>query len=294
LTETNLVIVILILFSYEIVSTFYEWVFRKVVARLQGRIGPLYAGPSGVLQPIADFIKLLGKEDITNRYMDPIVEIFSVVVVILTTLSMTLLPFPEAIFTNEFSLLALVAFITVESLLVFFAALGTSSAYGTIGGMRLANQTIVFKIPLVLSLLAVGAKIGTFDVLVLAQTANIFVAPIAFVVFLVASLAELSLVPFDTPEAESEIVGGWWTEMSGTKLALFRFNHDLKFVLMAFLTTTVFLGGGSVPIFFIKSTVIIVLLAYIHATSGRLRIDQLSKLLWKYGIPLAILQMVVL
>jgi NADH-quinone oxidoreductase subunit H len=286
--------VILILFSYEIMSTIYEWVFRKTVARIQGRIGPLYAGPFGILQPLADFVKLLGKEDIKNKYMDPFVEIIAVVVVILTTFSLTFLPFPEPIFTNELSLLFLIAFISIESLLIFLAALGSGSVYSTVGGMRLANQTIVFKIPLALSLLAVGAKVGTFDVLVLAQSSNIVLAPLAFVVFLFACLAELSLVPFDTPEAESELVAGWWTELSGTRLALFRFNHDLKYVLLAFLTTTIFLGGGEPLIFLIKSTLVVILLAYIHATSPRLRIDQISSLLWKYGIPLAIIQMVVL
>ena len=274
-------IILVILISYFIISLIYEWIYRKIIALIQGRMGP------GILQPLTDLIKLLGKGDGYNP------DFFvGLVALALTTLSLCLLPFQNPILKSEFSLLTLFAFVITESVIIFLSALKSGRAHLTKKSI-LTNLVVTLKLPLILSLFAVGVRTKTFDLLVLAQTPNAISAPLAFLAFLLALFAETSLAPLETLQPESELVAGWFSGLRGRKFAIFLLNQNLKQVLLAFVSTTVFLGGGDLPAFITKSTLTLVLMAFFRGISGRLRMDQMAAIIVKYGIPLTILQLII-
>ncbi len=286
--------VVLILFSYEIISTIYEVILRRVVGKLQGRIGPAYVGPLGLLQPVADFLKLLSKEDVSTNKMNWMVELIPLLTVIVTTLALALLPFPVQVIPHKYGVLVLIALMSVEAGLTFVAGILSGGIYSKIGGMRLGIQSFMIKLLTLLSIVAVIKSAGSYDLGVISQEWHLFSAPLAFVMFIIAGWGELSVLPLEVSEAEAEIVAGWMTEFSGIKLALLRFNHDLKYALIPFLTTTLFLGGGNPLIFGAKATIVLLTIAFVHATSARLRIEQITSLVWRYALPIALLQVVIL
>ena len=273
-------------------ALFYEWVLRKTAARLQGRKGPLYAGPFGVLQPLADLIKLIAKEDISHEFTDPLFNILPALSLSITILALFLIPIsPAADFSV--SLLLLCALLILESVTLFLAAYSASSKYSIVGGMRYASQVLVIEVPLLISLLSPAILIGSFSISDVSGW-NILKLPLAFLIFLISLIVELNLLPFDMPEARSELTGGWLTEFSGKKLEILNLNHDLKLVLASFLITTIFLGGGSLLIFLIKSTSVVLIFSIIHSTFARFRIDKFVSKIWKILIPLALLQVILI
>ncbi|MCD6446176.1 NADH-quinone oxidoreductase subunit H [Candidatus Bathyarchaeota archaeon] len=293
---------------------FYEWVDRKFAARLQNRYGPLFTGPSGILQPIADFFKLLSKEDIVPKAVDKI--LFT-----LTPLIYSFLPLAAMFFIPILSQTSLLAFegdlifvmflFTIIVITVFLAGYGSMSRFSIIGGVRAALQMLGYEIPMGLALIgpAIAAKSLSISKITQWQISNwnwfIWLQPLGFIILIICMLAELEFVPFDIPEAETEIVAGWRTEFSGRKLALLRLGHDLELVLASALVASLYLGGAqplwSTPIFIacpitfiIKTVCLVLLFSLLRAVFARFRIDQMISGMWKYLVPLAILQIILI
>ncbi|MHA1582749.1 MAG: complex I subunit 1/NuoH family protein [Candidatus Baldrarchaeia archaeon] len=291
---------------------FLEWFDRKLYARFQNRIGPLLTGPKGVLQPFADFIKLLAKEDITPAGADK----FGFTVTPLLTLVVslfTLLFIPIASLSGILSLsgdLLLVLFIsTVFGLLIMFAGYFSGNRFSIVGTERTGLQFVAYEIPFALSVISVALAARSLEIVnIVTYQVNtlklplIVIVPVAFIIYLISSLAKLEKIPFDVPEAETEIVAGWQVEYSGKKLAFFRLATDLKMVFVSGLAVALFLGGpygpsipGLEPVFYtiwfiIKTLVVMFILSNLRSLFARYRIDQVVRGFWKYLIPFAVLQ----
>jgi NADH-quinone oxidoreductase subunit H len=299
---------LLFLFVY---STFCEWYDRKVYARLQNRMGPTHTGRWGILQPIADFIKLLAKEDIVPERADKglfnALPIFGIAAV---STAMMLLPVWHYNLAqpgpNSFSgdIVVLLYILTLPTLVFFLAAWSSTSFFSTIGGSRVLTMLFGYEVPLFLSVLSPAIMAGSWRLAEIAaffQHKPLLLLPniIGFVVSIICLQAKLERTPFDIPHAETEIVGGTFTEYSGKKLALFRLMTDVEMVAGSGLIAAVFLGGfpGGVALglvnFIVKTLIVIFFLTLIRALTSRIRIDQVIRLSWRYLAPLAVLQLLI-
>jgi len=289
---------------------FSEWFLRKLVARIQSRMGPTYTGLSGILQPIADFIKLLGKEDIQPIFAEKF--FFLMVPILYLALPLTalfLIPIsgPQALISFEGDLIFIAFIFTMLTLMVFLGGFLSRSIFSIVGGARAAAQLIAYEVPFLLTLLgpAIPASSLSLSTIAAWQQENLawglWTQPIGFVVFVICMLAELELIPFDIPEAETEIVAGWNVEFSGRRLALIRLGKDVELVLASALVTSLYLGGPQEiwvlpPIigFLIKSFAVLLLISYLKTLFARFRIDQILSGMWKYLVPAALAQFIII
>lgn len=286
-------------------ALFAEWVARKLVGRIQNRLGPSYAGYGGILQPFADFIKLLRKEDLTPSTADRV--FFTIVPIMYFSLplaSFTLIPITgvEALLYFEGDLVFLTFMFTIITSMVFLGGFFSGSIFGIVGGIRAATQLIGYEIPLVFSILCPAIPAGSFsltEIVKWQQDFNwmILVQPIGFGILVTCMLAMLELTPFDAPEAETEIVSGWSTEYSGVRLALIRLGKNIMLLLASSLISALYLGGPQqlwilppVIVFLMKAFIVFFLIIYSKAIVARFRIDQTLAGMWRYLIPAAILQ----
>jgi NADH-quinone oxidoreductase subunit H len=311
--------------SFILSYTLYaEWLSRKTVARLQNRTGPLHTGWQGILQPIADFIKLMVKEDITPAAAEAkvfnIVPVFIFAIPLAATFlipiqSITNLMGYEPVAAFEGDLIMVLFLMSLTVLAVFLAGWSSGNLFGAVGATRVAFMMLAYEIPLGLVAIspAIMAKSLSIVNIVDWQVASIqgflanptinvptiglwFAWIVGFVIYTICLLAELEMRPFDMSEAETEIVHGWQVEYSGVKLALLRSGHDVKMVLAAGLLTSLFLGGPAGPIlppvvwFIIKTSACVLILSNLSALFARFRIDQMVSGAWKYLVPLAVLQ----
>ncbi|MEM2026054.1 MAG: complex I subunit 1 family protein, partial [Desulfurococcaceae archaeon] len=219
---------------FSILGLLYEWIDRKFYARLQNRVGPLYTGPSGFLQPFADFVKLMAKEDVVPEGAEkPIFSAVPVFALALSLFAVLFLPVygTRGIISFEGDIVVLMVIMTLFVVLIFLGGISSASRYSEIGSERAILQLLGYEIPLVASV--IGAAAVTVKAnpslsirgIVEAQSGlwSIFgIQALGFAIFLLAAQAELERTPFDIPEAETEIVAGWMTEYSGKKLALLR------------------------------------------------------------------------
>ncbi len=299
---------LLFLFCY---STFCEWVDRKVYARLQNRIGPLYTGSQGILQPLADFLKLMSKEDIVPRQADAVMFTALPIVILAVICSAAMfLPFghyeTDALSSHSFpgDLIVVVFLLTIPTLIFFLAGWYSSSSFSVVGGTRVITMLFGYEVPLLLAVLSPAILANSWRLEEIArfyQSQPVLLLPniIGFVVALIALQAKLERVPFDIPHAETELVGGTFTEYSGKKLAFFRLAIDIEMVVGSGLIATVFLGGfpGSLleglVLFVLKTLLIVILLSIVRAVFSRIRIDQVISFSWRYLVPLAIGQILI-
>ena len=303
-------------FTFIILFTmFCDWVERKIEARMQNRMGPTFTGPSGILQPIADFIKLLTKEEITpvdtKRNSYKIAPILA-----LTTLifAMCFLPvdgqsvIPGVSFTGD--LIFVMSLVTVANFLLFLAGWSSTNPYSAVGAARVLTQFLGYDIPLVMLALAPAflAKSITISTIVAVQLQWLpfaILAPWAFVLFVITMQAELEKDPFDVPHAESEVVAGHETEYSGAKLAFLKLARDVQIVFGAALITVLFLGGANGPVpfgflpefwgtlwFVLKVIGVVVVSEYMTVLFARLRIDQVVRVNWRIVLPLSMLSLI--
>ncbi len=292
-----------------LLAFFYEWVDRKLFAKVQNRYGPLHTGPAGLFQPVADFLKLLIKEDIVPIVCDKLV--FSAAPVIYVTLPLTaLFVMPIAGTTGlvafEGDLVFTMFVLTLMIITIFLAGWSSRNRFGTIGGLRAMLQMMSFEIPMGLALIGPALAAKSLSISTISQwqsgaTWTVFLQPIGFAVLVICLLAELENAPFNIPEAESEVVAGWKTEFSGKKLAMFRLGRNLELILVSALIVALYLGGiqqvAFIPapiIFLIKTVAVVLLFSFLRAVFARLRIDQSISGMWKYLLPLAILQIVLI
>jgi NADH-quinone oxidoreductase subunit H len=295
-----------------LLTLFCDWLERKLEARIQNRIGPMVAGPAGILQPLADFIKLLTKEDIAPRDAKKIVFKFAPLAAFSIMIFATcFLPIDGAsvLSTNGFNgdLIVILAFVTIANFLLFLSGWASSNPYSAIGSARVLTQFLGYDIPLFLLALAPAFIAGSLSIAVIASSQYlpfILLAPWAFVLFIITMQAELEKDPFDIPHADSEVVGGLETEYTGGKLAFLHLTRDVQIVFGAALVVELFLGGPYGPVFFglpgfwytlwfvLKLLAVVVITEYITCVFARLRIDQVLHANWKILLPSALLSLV--
>jgi NADH-quinone oxidoreductase subunit H len=306
------------------IVAYMVWAERKVAARFQDRIGPNRVGPLGLLQPVADAIKLITKENIVPRVADPWVHILAPVVILVSAfLVMAVIPFGVGLapVNTPSGLVYLVAVSSLSPLGIFLAGWSSRNKYALLGAMRAVAQLVSYEIPQVLSTIPVVLWAGSLSLVTIFDRQLeygwfVFSPPgfIAFMILLISSIAEVNRTPFDLPEAESEIIAGFHTEYSGMRFGLFFLAEYLSVFGVSCLATALFLGGGTpfpfsefpadmvgtswvsyvfvnsilVSVFFAKVLGFIFLMFWVRATLPRLRVDRLMNFSWKYLVPMSI------
>ena len=283
------------------------WLERKVAGRFQRRLGPeVVGGPAGVFQSLADGLKLFGKEDVVPVAADRWVWALAPSVVFLgATLVFLVIPWGPGAVIEDLSVgvVFLAAVSSFSVLGIFMAGWGSNNKYSLLGAMRAVAQMISYEIALVLSMVGVVLMSGTLSLngIVESQAGIWFIVPqiIGFIVFIIASIAELNRVPFDLAIGESELVAGYLTEYSGMRWAMFMFAEYTALFTTSAIAATLFLGGWQGPVlpgwawFLIKTYAVVFLYMWIRWTLPRVRIDQLMDLGWKFLIPVALFNVLI-
>lgn len=295
----------LLLTILSIVVLSLTWLERKSLARIQQRIGPMRVGPFGVLQPIADALKLVVKEDIMPASVDkPIYWMAPLAVFIPSFLVWVAVPFSSDLVLRDMDLgvLYILAMSVISIIGLIMAGWSSANKYGILGGLRSAAQLISYEIPLIVIAMTIAMLAGTLNLTGIGEGQGyqwyILLQPMAFVIFLLAGLAEVGRSPFDIFQAESELVGGPFIEYSGAHWSIFFLAEYMNTFLIAALVTIFFLGGWSGPLlpevawFLIKCYAVILLIFWLRGTLPRLRIDQLMAFGWQSLVPLSFLNFV--
>ncbi len=307
------------------------WLERKISAAAQQRLGPEYAGPLGVLQPVADGVKLLVKEDIIPAKADAVLfTLGPMIVVIPVFLSYLIVPFGQnLVLTNIGTGVFLwIALSSVAPIGLLMSGYSSNNKYSLLGGLRAAAQSLSYEVPLALAVLAVvmmSNSLSTIDIInqqsgygILGW--NIWRQPVGFLIFWIAALAECERLPFDLPEAEEELVAGYQTEYAGMKFALFYLGSYVNLVLSALLVAVLYLGGWDFPfpiepalnligldpatpwvqvitaslgitMTLLKAYFLVFVAILMRWTMPRVRIDQLLDLGWKFLLPVALVNL---
>jgi NADH-quinone oxidoreductase subunit H len=284
---------------------------RKAIGHMQVRLGPMRVGPHGLLQPIADFVKLFFKEDIIPAQADkPLFFIAPVISVFATMSALAVIPFFEGFVISDMNigLLFILAMSSLGAYGVVVAGWSSNSKYSFLGGLRSTSQVVSYEIAMGLSLVGVMMMAGSLNLTDIVKAQQNFPGGffwpqfLGFFVFMVAAFAETNRTPFDLPEAESELVAGYFTEYSGMRFGLFFVAEYVGMIVMSLVASICFLGGWNgpfavpyVPFFwlFLKLYFLIFLFFWIRATLPRFRYDHLMGLGWKVLIPLALLNIVI-
>jgi len=306
---------------------------RRVLAFIQGRVGPNRVGYGGVLQPFADFIKTMMKEDLvpdqSTRFvflLAPMIAVVTAIMAIIVypfgpTITLPFLnwTFPLVIARFDVALLYVLGVTSVGVYGIALAGWSSNNKYSLLGGLRSAAQMISYELALGLSLIGVVLLCGTLDIYSIVEQQsdwygsrwNIIYQPLGFILYLIAAIAETNRVPFDLPEAETELVAGFHTEYSSIKFLLFFNAEYINMITVSMLATTLFLGGWNVPFaeylfgrgtllfgivcvlgFFAKILFFLFLYIWLRGTLPRFRFDQLMDFGWKFLMPVAILNII--
>ncbi|KUO95303.1 NADH-quinone oxidoreductase subunit NuoH [Ferroacidibacillus organovorans] len=290
------------------IVTYLIYFERKIIGWMQLRIGPNRVGPLGLMQSIADVLKLLIKEDIVPENADRSLFLLAPIIAFVPSfMVLALIPFTAThVFTSN-TQVGLLLYLALSSITILGIVLGgwaSNNKYSLLGGMRSAAQMISYEIPLGMSVIGVVLLTGSLNLntIVVDQSRHIwYIIPqiVGFVIFMIAGLAELNRTPFDLPEAESELVAGYFTEYSGFRFAFFMLSEYVYVFALCALATTLFLGGWSGPFlpswiwFAIKTSACIFFVFWVRATMPRIRGDQLMGFAWKVLIPVALANLVV-
>jgi len=301
------IIVLAILFGTITLAAGLIWLERRLLGLWQDRYGPNRVGPFGILQVAADMIKIFFKEDWMPSFADrPVFFIAPGIVISTVLLSMAVVPVGPGIGVLVDFNIGLLFFLAMSSLGAYSVVLGgwsSNNKYSLLGGLRSASQMISYEVFMGLSLLGVVSMTGSFNLfdIVDAQKGMWNIVPqfFGFVVFLTAGVAETHRLPFDIPEAESELVAGYHSEYSGMKFGMFFVGEYVGITVISALVTTLFLGGWLGPWlppvlwFFIKTMAVICFFILLRAGLPRPRYDQLLAYGWKIMLPLALLNLIV-
>lgn len=273
----------------------YEWLERKVVARLQNRVGPRW------FQPVADVIKLLGKEEIephgANRWLFIFLPIVGLAGALTAALYVPIAGLQPA-FSFPGDLVVTLYLLSLMTMCIGLAGTNTASQFSILGATRALTQVFAYEAPFLLALLGPAMLAGTWQISDINLYASsrwlVLIQPVGFVIALIGLMGKLELPPFDAPEAETEIVAGALTEYSGRGLALFRLGKNVEMIVGLTLVAAFFLGGLNNPFeFFWKTGLLLVILSVISALLTRLRIDQVVRG-WRFGALLGLLQTLIL
>jgi NADH-quinone oxidoreductase subunit H len=297
-------VVIIFVFVLAFVMGFI-WFERRAMAIMQARLGPNRAGPFGILQSVADVVKLLVKEDIVPAKGDKIVHWLAPVVAVVPMLMIfAVVPFQGGAILADLNIgiLYIVAISSVTAVGVFMAGWASNNKYSLLGAMRLVASVVSYEIPVVLSIIGVVLLAGSLSMqqIVMAQDIPfILLQPLGFLLFFIGALAEINRAPFDLMEADSEIVAGFNTEYSGMKWGLLFLAEYGEALAISAIVTTLFLSGWRGPLlppwlwFLVKVGAVFFVIVWIRTTVPRVRIDQLMALAWKFLFPLAILNLLI-
>ena len=310
IAKLSIVLLVLLL-----LAAYLVWLERKFLARLQIRYGPNRAGKFGLLQPIADTIKMLTKEDIVPAAADRFIFLLAPAVVATTALMMfAVVPFGSSLtlFGKKIPLViadlnvGLLYVFALSSLGVYGVAMGgwaSNSKYSLLGGIRGAAQMISYELALGLSLIPIVMLADSFSIVEIVKAQEkypfILVQPFAFVIFMISAMAESKRIPFDLPEAENELGAGYHTEYSGIRFGLFFLGEYVHLQVLGALVAVLFLGGWRGPFLpapvwlLIKIIFVALVMIWVRGTLPRLRYDQLMALGWKVLIPAALLNIMV-
>jgi len=306
------VIVVLILMGCAAYMTFLE---RIVLARFQLRLGPNRVGPLGLLQPIADGIKLLSKERFQPTGVDnfvywlaPSISLFTALFAfVLIPVGGTVLLFGHSVTLQladvNAGIVLLLAFSSLAVYGVVLAGWSSNNRYSLLGGLRGTAQMISYEVPMGLSILAVILSAGTLSLpgIVEAQRDHWFIwtNPISFIIYLITAFAETNRAPFDLPEAEQELTAGYHTEYGGMKFAMFFMAEYINILAVSAIAVTLFLGGWlgpwDIPVlwFLVKVALLVFFFMWVRATLARFRYDQLMSFGWKVLVPIATLNLII-
>lgn len=293
----------------------FEWLERKTAARMQGRRGPVVTGPFGILQPVADFFKLASKEEIIPSEADPFVLRWGPALYFAApAIGIAFIPVTgyQSVLFHPLDLLFMFFVLSFSTLMATLLGYASAGRYSTIAVGRLVVQYTSYEIPLLVCMITPAVLAGSLSIqgIVVGQDSAWYVllAPVSFIVFVIASLAELEKPPFDIPSASTEIVGGWMTELSGNALAYVKLTKNLGYVFLSALAVSLFLGGAGGPVltadqtlqalaftfyFLVKLFAVGFLIFAIRTALARVRIDQAAKLFWTIMTPLALAQLAV-
>ncbi len=288
---------------------FLEFLDRKIYARMQNRVGP------PLLQPFADFVKMLGKEVIDPKGVDrrafDVAPILALAAVMTAFLYVPIVGNSPLAFQGD--LVLVLYLLTLPTIALFLIGWLSRNVYSTIGGVRAVTQLFIYEVPFYLAMLAPALMAGTWSIsgIVAWQQRNLWFAlfqPIGLIVGLIGLQAKLERTPFDIPEAETEIVAGPTTELTGRRLALMKLTTDVSLVVGSALISALFLGGPLLPwtfspdwlgwivgfgVFLVKTLAVLLVLTSIRTATGRIRIDQLNDVGWKYLATAAIVQVAI-
>jgi NADH-quinone oxidoreductase subunit H len=281
------------------------WAERKVAGHMQRRIAAKEVGPFGLIQPVADVVKLLGKELLTPADVEKLLYNLAPILVFLPVLvSFVVIPFDAKLQVMDVNvgILVILAFSSLSVFSILIAGWGSNNKYSLIGSIRSVAQNIAYEIPLLLSLLAVVFMANSLSMKEIVEAQNdvwyVFKQPIAFIIFFIACVAETNRTPFDLPEGESELVAGFHTEYSGMRFAMFFLAEYTSMVIVSAVATVIFLGGYKGPIlpgvlwFLLKTYFLVFVMMWFRWTFPRVRFDQLLNFSWKILMPLSFLNLI--
>jgi len=310
-TLIKVVLGVVVLASFVLlVDILLVWVERKVVARFQDRLGPNRLGPFGLIQPIADVIKLLIKEDITPQGADRIVYNLAPIMALATVILLwAVLPLSPTMLGTDLNVgvLYVVAIGAISTLGIIMAGWSSNNKYALLGAFRTVAQMVSYEIPMVIVLMVPVLLAGSMGINSIVQQQEVWyiiIAPLAALVFLITSIAELGRAPFDLLEAESEIVAGFHIEYTGMKFGLFYAGELLHALTLSAIFSSLFLGGwrgfgvDAAPIlgliwFFAKAFFIYWVIMWVKYSLPRIRIDQMLNFNWKFLTPLSLVILIV-
>jgi NADH-quinone oxidoreductase subunit H len=287
-------------------AAYMVWLERRVSAWIQDRIGPNRVGPFGLLQPLVDVIKLMFKEEIVPITAEKFIHFLAPGIVIVCVITATaLIPVdPNFIITNpKIGILIIMALSSLSAYSVILSGFASLTKYPILGSLRASAQVVSYEIPIALSILSVVIMANSLSLVDIINAQKnlwfIFTQPIAFIIYLISSFAETNRAPFDLPEAESELVGGYHTEFSSMRFAWFFAGEYAHIIISSSIMTILFLGGWYGPIksgfwwFFIKVFILCYIFIWVRWTFPRFRYDQLMSLSWKFLIPISLINLII-
>ena len=318
----EILVKIVILFGVFLTGFAYLTLFeRRVLAFIQTRVGPNRVGPGGFLQPAADGLKLLFKEDLIPEKADRFLFVMAPIAMVVTALmAVAIVPFgpPIELFGRTIELqlvdinVAVLFFLGMGSLAVYgvvLAGWASNNKYALIGGLRASSQMISYELGMGLAVLGVVMLAGSLSMVdIINAQANgrwfIFLQPLGFLIFCITMVAETKRAPFDLPEAEQELVAGFHTEYSGMKFSMFYMGEYISMIIISAIASTLYLGGWRGPFaeqipllgpvyLFLKTMVFLFVFVWLRASFPRLRYDRLMDVGWKILLPLSVLNLVI-
>jgi len=298
-----------VVFVAALVNILFE---RRGLAVMQDRLGPNRTGPQGILQSVADSFKMMGKEDFAPTAADKVVFTLAPILVMVGAVAVqVVIPYTSGCVGQDLNvgLIYIVAITSFTVLAILLGGWASHNKYSLVGALRSAAQMVSYEVPMILGLLVVAMAVGSLSLnnVVDAQAGGrwlVFYLPFTFLIFYIASIAELNRGPFDLPESESELVAGYGTEYSGMRFGMFFLNEYAGMTIMSMITVTLFFGGwrgpwdGAVEVggvylvpivwFLVKTHLLVFALIWIRLSVPRLQVDQLMGFAWKVLIPLGL------